>query len=142
MMQMILGRLLFTIVLTATFAVAASAFIAGNRMWVRSHLKKNQYRGKVNSAAPTLLYFCSASCAQCKPQENQIEQARTRLERIGSKLEVKKFDALVERELAKSLHVMTVPTTVLMDTEGNIVAWNPGLTRSQKIVNQYESIAR
>jgi hypothetical protein len=142
MMQMILGRILLSVLLTATFAAVASAFIAGNRKWIRSRLKKSQYTGKVDSAVPTILYFWTASCAQCNPQERQIEQARDELERSGRVLEVRKVNALEDRGLAKSMHVMTVPTTVLLDIEGNIVAWNSGLTRSQKIVSQYESIAR
>jgi thioredoxin-like negative regulator of GroEL len=141
MMHMILGRLLLSVVMSATFAAAALAFIAGNRKWLRSRLKKSQHTGVIDSAAPTILYFWSANCAQCKPQERQIEQARDELARSGRVLEVRKVNALEERELAKAMNVMTVPTTVLIDAERNIVAWNPGLTRTEKIVNHFETIS-
>jgi hypothetical protein len=53
-------------------------------------------------------------------------------------LEVHKFNALKELVLAKEMHVMTVPTTVLLDSQGAITAWNAGLTQAQKLVEQFE----
>jgi thiol-disulfide isomerase/thioredoxin len=141
MMQEILGRLLLSAILAVAFAVAALAFIAGNRVWVRLHRGRNRLTGNVASANPTLLYFWSAGCVQCRFQESQIEQAQVALGRMGRILEVQKVDALAERELAKSMRVMTVPTTVLLDAGGNMAGWNAGLTLSQKIVSQFESIA-
>jgi len=40
--------------------------------------------------------------------------------------------------LAKEMQVMTVPTTILLDSHGSIAAWNAGLTQTQKIIEQFE----
>jgi hypothetical protein len=36
--------------------------------------------------------------------------------------------------------VMTVPTTVLLNSQGNVTTWNPGLTLADTIVKQYLAI--
>jgi len=43
-------------------------------------------------------------------------------------------------DLVKALHVMTVPTTVLVDARGKIAAMNPGLTPWRTIVDQCQAI--
>jgi thioredoxin-like negative regulator of GroEL len=86
------------------------------------------------------LYFWSAGCAQCRPQERQIEQAKAMLQKAGKLFTVLKLNALEEQQLASSMHVMTVPTTVLLDEKGNVAAWNPGLTEWRTIVDQYRTI--
>jgi hypothetical protein len=55
-------------------------------------------------------------------------------------LNVHKYNALEELALAKEMHVMTVPTTVLLDPQGGIAAWNPGLTPSRKIAEQVQTM--
>jgi hypothetical protein len=55
-------------------------------------------------------------------------------------LNVHKYNALEELALAKEIQVMTVPTTVLLDSQVGIAAWNPGLTPSRKIVEQVQTI--
>jgi thioredoxin-like negative regulator of GroEL len=137
MMNAIIERLLFAVILSATFAAGIAAFIAGNRRYVRSRLGRNQLGGIVDSANPTVVYFWSANCSQCVPQEHQIEKAQAELRRTGKGFAIRKIDALAEKELAKSMHVLTVPTTVLVNPDGKIVAWNPGFARSEKIVNQF-----
>ncbi len=88
-----------------------------------------------------MLYFWTDDCALCVPQERQIEEARTTLARRGRKLQVKKINALEESELVKRMNVMTVPTTVLLDSDGKVVAWNPGLRGAQKLITQLEKAA-
>lgn len=137
MIQIIVERLLFTVLLSGIFAGGTVVFIAGSRRYVRSRIAKNRFKGFVDSPNPTLIYFWSANCGQCHPQELQIEKARVEMCRNGKGLAVRKVDALAEKELAKTLHVMTVPTTVLVDADGRLIAWNPGLTKSEKIVDQF-----
>lgn len=141
-MQEILERFLLSAALAAAFAGAAMAIAAGNRVWARYRHDRSRIGRIADPANPTLLCFTSAGCAQCADQERQIEQARTTLGRRGRILAVRKLDAHEERDLARSMHVITVPTTVLLDAGGNIAAWNPGLTRSQTIVSQFETMVR
>jgi thioredoxin-like negative regulator of GroEL len=93
----------------------------------------------LSSDHPTLLYFWSHACMQCKPQERNIERAKELLRKTGRTFDTLKLNAVEERQLAKLLHVMTVPTTVLLDPRGSVKAWNAGLVNAQKLVDQLES---
>jgi thioredoxin-like negative regulator of GroEL len=95
--------------------------------------------GAKSSGIPVLLYFWSTGCTQCLPQEQQVALAKATLEREGKILEVRKFNALEEPGLVKAMRVMTVPTVVLLGPQGEVAAWNPGLTPAGKIVAQYKS---
>jgi len=91
----------------------------------------------IETGKPVLLYFWTSHCAQCKPQERQIEQAQNFLRQSGKTLKVQKLNALEEQTLAKYMHVMTVPTTVLLNSQGDATTWNPGLTHADTIIKQY-----
>jgi thioredoxin-like negative regulator of GroEL len=102
--------------------------------------RKKRLPVTVETGKPILLYFWTSDCAQCKPQERQIERAQAILQQSGKTLKIQKFDALEEHVLAKLMNVMTVPTTVLLNSHGNVTTWNPGLTPADTIVKQYLAI--
>ena len=108
---------------------------------IRRRSQRRRLPTKFMFAKPALLYFWTPECSQCKPQERQIEKAIIGLRQLGKVLKVHKYNALEELVLAKEMQVMTVPTTVLLDSQGRIAAWNPGLTPSRKIVEQYQTIS-
>jgi thioredoxin-like negative regulator of GroEL len=120
-------------------------FIATGKAWgalARRALGNRSHAGAiVNLGSPTLLYFWSMDCASCAVQERHIEEAREVLEKGGRRLEVRKVNALEETALTRSMKVLTVPTTVLLDRRGNVLAWNPGLRPAQTIVSQVEAAA-
>jgi thioredoxin-like negative regulator of GroEL len=138
---MSLDRFLLSILLMAAFAIAAKAFAVVNRRNLRSRSKKGRHFEQIASGTPTLLYFWTSDCALCVPQERQIEQARAAVARKGRRLEVRKINAFEEAELAKSMNVRTVPTTVLVDAKGRIAAWNAGLREARKLLSQFESVS-
>lgn len=141
MMQGVLDRFLFSVLVAGTFAAAGGILFAVVRQWMGARLRRDRSAQGVTSSNPVLLYFWSAGCSQCKPQEAQIEQARAVLEGRGTSLQVRKIDAVQEKGLAKSMRVMTLPTTILIDQHGKVIAWNPGLTPSRSIVDQYQRLA-
>lgn len=137
----IMGRILATLVVVIVFtALVKSIALLARRRVIAQSAEVPGLRMNKRSSDPTLLYFWSDGCAQCAPQERQIEQAKQTLAHSGRSLTVVKLNALEEEKLASSLNVMTVPTTVLLDTEGNVSAWNPGLTPMRKLVEQFETI--
>jgi thiol-disulfide isomerase/thioredoxin len=140
MMPMIIERILASIVFIAGFAILVKSF-GFLRQW-RAQTSSIAHRlpAGLKSEEPSLLYFWSNGCAQCKPQERQIEQAKETLLQTGQKFSVVKVNALEEQQLASLMHVMTVPTTVLLDSHGNISALNPGLTPWRTLVEQFRSV--
>ncbi len=136
-----LDRLLVSMLIIGAFGVAAKAVGAINRHLVLARGGKGGRLKRIAGGTPTLIYFWTTDCALCVPQERQIEQARAALERQGRRLQVRKVNAMEEDELVRVMNVMTVPTTVLLDGKGNVVAWNPGLREAQKLVSQFEKAA-
>ena len=139
-MQNMFERFLFSMILLLLFAAAVKVYGVYRQRQISRRSQTRSLPNKVRFDKPVLLYFWTPECSQCKPQEQQIEKAVTGLRLSGKELEVHKYNALKELVLAKEMHVMTVPTTVLLDSQGAITAWNAGLTQAQKLVEQFEII--
>ncbi len=136
-----LDRFLLSILVMTAFALATKAIAAMNRRTVRSRSQNGGLLEQLAGGTPTLLYFWTRDCALCAPQERQIEQARSALARAGRRLQVQKINAIEDNVLVKRMNVMTVPTTVVLDGRGNVVAWNPGLREAGKLISQFEDAA-
>lgn len=136
-----LDRFLFSILVLVAFVAVSKALGAMNRRSVRSRSRKGGLLRKIAGGTPTLLYFWTSDCALCGPQERQIEQARSVIARGGKDLQVRKINASEEDELVRKMNVMTVPTTVMLDGMGKVVAWNPGLREARMLISQFEKAA-
>ncbi|MAT97089.1 MAG: hypothetical protein CL608_08105 [Anaerolineaceae bacterium] len=90
------------------------------------------------STTPTILYFASESCAACPSQARYLDQLVSQWQ---DKLEVQKIDAEVEPETAVKYGVFTLPTTILIDQQGDVREINYGLTPTQKLTQQVASLA-
>jgi thiol-disulfide isomerase/thioredoxin len=140
MTQIIVQRIFLSSEIFLAFILLVKSYGAYNEWKVRLRSRTKLLLSSIETGRPILLYFWTSDCAQCKPQERQIERAQAVLEQSGRTLKVQKFNALEEHALAKLMNVLTVPTTVLVDSNGNVTAWNPGLTQARKIVEQYGSL--
>ena len=90
------------------------------------------------SKTPTILYFASESCAACPSQARYLEQLVSQWQ---DKLNVQKIDAEVEPETAVKYGVFTLPTTILIDQQGDVREINYGLTHTQKLTRQVAQLA-
>lgn len=88
------------------------------------------------TAGPTVLYFASESCAACPSQERYLQQLVAK----HDGLEVQKIDAELEQETAAKYRVFTLPTTILLDPQGEVREINYGLTHTQKLIQQVTKI--
>ncbi len=106
----------------------------------RHRLRKQDGEPARDSGLPTghprLLYFWTEECAPCRAQEREINQAKKQLEVSGVHLTVDKLNAHSEKLFVQRFNIMTVPTTVLLDSRGVVVGWNPGLTHANRLVDQ------
>ena len=140
MMPIIFQQLIIASVLFGAFILASRNYGRWKFRKLQNAAWENLLPSLVMSQHPTLLYFWSAGCAQCKPQEYHIEQAKSILSSDGRPLHVLKLNAVEELDLAKALQVATVPTTIFIDTRRKVTAWNPGLTQARTLVEQYRNI--
>ncbi len=85
------------------------------------------------ASAPAVLYFTTPTCAQCRFQQTPaLAQAQERL----AELQVLKLDAIEHQRLADYYHVMTVPTTIVLNSQRRPVAINHGLATAERLLAQ------
>lgn len=84
-----------------------------------------------------ILSFSGEDCRQCKfqaPILQRIQEAR------GNAISVMEIDASAEPELSARYQVLTVPTTVILDTNGKAQAINYGFANTQKLLAQIDAL--
>jgi hypothetical protein len=78
---------------------------------------------------PYILYFTGEGCTVCRTHQ---EPALARLAGVR----VDKVDALADRALADRFHVYTLPTTVVMSSQGTALNVNYGYAAANKLERQ------
>ena len=87
---------------------------------------------------PVIVYFTTPDCAPCKTiQRPALDQIKTML---GEKLQVIEIDAYEQPDLATQWGVMSVPTTFLLDANGEARYVNNGVARAEKLMEQLQTL--
>jgi thioredoxin-like negative regulator of GroEL len=85
-----------------------------------------------------ILAFSSPDCRQChKLQQPALERV---LEARGETVSVINIDAPSSPELTQRYRVLTVPTTVILDTEGHAHGVNYGFANTQQLLEQIDQV--
>jgi hypothetical protein len=85
-----------------------------------------------------ILAFQSEDCRQCHTL--QAPALKRLLETCGDTVVVMEIDAPDAPELTQRYHVLTLPTTVVLDASGNARAVNYGFAPTQRLLEQVNSI--
>lgn len=56
--------------------------------------------------------------------------------RMGDRIEIREVDVLAAREVARAFGIFSVPTTVVVDGRGEVVAFNIGVTSTEQLLAQ------
>lgn len=126
---MIYERLLVIIILAL---VGTGAFTALKQVHVQ-RLNRRTPRQK-SDGRPTLLYFRSDSCAVCPTQARFLEQLAGDGE--NGRFTIQKIDVDTDPDKARQYGIMTLPTTMVLDTAGQVININYGLTPPHKLAKQ------
>ena len=116
------------------WALAAAGLVvlaaAGLEIY-RSRRARRRAVGLVASPAsdPYILYFTGENCSVCRTHQ---EPALARLDGVR----IDKVDAVADRTLADRFHVYTLPTTVVMASDGRAVHVNYGYAATPKLERQ------
>ncbi|HEY4032623.1 MAG TPA: thioredoxin family protein [Ktedonobacteraceae bacterium] len=97
--------------------------------------------GEAGAISPTrvrILAFASEDCHQCHTLQAPV--LRRVKEAHGDAVTVIEIDAPNSPELTQRYHVLTVPTTVLLDVKGKAHAVNYGFTNAQSLLKQVDEI--
>lgn len=108
-------------------------------LWLAWHLYKGLLVRQIsvsgqNRGKPTLLYFTADYCTTCRLRQTPVVQEL--VARLGNCVAVEAYDVTKNQDLAKKYKVLTLPTTVIINREGQVNAVNYGLTSLAKLEQQ------
>lgn len=136
-----LGILALVILISASLLWLGRAFVARQRKLALASGPLNdaltsgpgQPAGKVR-----ILAFSSADCTQCHTlQQPALQRLRTLR---GEAIDIVEIDAPNSPELTRRYHILTVPSTVLLNPAGEARAINYGFASSGKLQQQIDAM--
>jgi thioredoxin 1 len=104
----------------------------GANTWLRRSIQVDE--GTLNSDRPALLYFSSPDCAPCRLLQAPILDSLRNT--FGNCVHFQEYDAVAQPEFARRYRVLTVPTTVVIGSDGDVVAINYGVAQADKLHRQ------
>lgn len=108
-------------------------------VWVLLRRRATWYQGRdaadlLEDGRPIVLAFSTPDCVPCrtaqKPALDQLQR------RYTDRVDVRVVDATLNPELADRFGILTVPSTVVVGTDGRVLAVNYGLARADKLATQ------
>lgn len=124
--------------LGVVFAIIALIGIVHRLLRVYQYRRLQAGSSLSSSARPTLIVVVSAHCAVCPAQKNVV----TLLAQRYPSLQVVTLDAETQMDRVRQLSVMTVPTTLLQDTDGTVLKINNGFIALEPLARQVEGMMR
>jgi len=99
-----------------------------------------KYRGLENFrlGVPAILYFTSPTCAPCKTVQRPAIQSVKEIH--GECIQIIEVDASERTDLADYWGVLSVPTTFIIDKDGQPRFLNHGVTLAGKLQQQVETM--
>ncbi len=91
----------------------------------------------VGHGQPALLYFRSDTCAVCPAQGRVVDSLATQW---SGRLKIERIDAEREPETAARYAVFSLPTTILVDSDGRVRHVNYGLADATKLQRQLSDV--
>ncbi len=128
---MMLERIVVSIVLVGAGIVAYQFLLFAQQRWAKVGSKRGARPDR-----SALLVFTSPTCAPCKLQQLPI------VERLmvdwHDKIDVDVVDVSERPEVAAQYGVWSLPTTIVLDRQRNVIAINQGVASERKLREQLE----
>lgn len=135
MENMLLIRLTWT---AAILAAGVGLYLLINRLILARSPRHNASRAGIQPGKPAILYFTTPDCAPCKTvQRPALQRLHNRL---GDGLQIVEINAADQPDLARAWHVLSVPTTFIIDAEGQPRHVNHGVAGAEKLLQQINQI--
>jgi F plasmid transfer operon protein TraF len=94
--------------------------------------------GRLARGRVRILFFSSADCSQCHTLQ---QPALRRLQELrGEEIDVVEIDASSSPGLARRYHILTLPSTVVLNDAGEPHAVNYGFANVKKLREQVETV--
>ena len=138
------GSILITRALIALTIMGAGIILyrLANRV-ILLRAQKNSQSGSTRQpillhGVPAILYFTTPECVACKAIQRPVLQHLQ--DQLGSRLEVIEVNAAERPDLAGRWGVLSVPTTFIIDEQGQLRHVNHGVARADKLLQQLDGI--
>jgi thiol-disulfide isomerase/thioredoxin len=130
----ILSRALWALAIAIT---GVAAYGLTNRVILARAANKSPGLDGFAPGIPAILYFTTPTCAPCKtvqrPAIQQVQQT------LGNRVQIIEVDASDRIDLAQKWGVMSVPTTFILDKNGQPRRINHGIARADKLLEQLKN---
>jgi hypothetical protein len=138
-----LGVLALIIVLVCAIVWLGQSFVARQRRLALAAVPLEETNSDLLAFGPArkpvrILAFSSADCSQCHTY--QLPALRRLEAQQSENIDVLEIDATNSPELAKRYHVLTVPSTVLLDQAGAAYVVNYGFANLKTLQQQVEKL--
>ena len=142
-----MGELIIRLGILAAVGIVTALLVWGGRRYVEAQRRRalaartfdynNVAVLEDGQASIRILAFSSADCRQChqlqEPALKRVQQAR------GDVVRVVEGDATSDEQLVQRYHVLTVPSTVILDAAGNAQAVNYGFANTRRLLEQVDA---
>lgn len=129
-----LGIVLLLFLLTGALVQVGRLFVAHQR---RLALAATPHPALARGTKVRILAFGSASCTQCRTLQQPVLRRLQALQ--STQLDVLEIDAPGSPELAGRYHILTVPSTVILGQEGQVLAINYGFAPLERLQAQIDA---
>ena len=108
---------------------------AGHPLYALNTMKEDV----TSSVSPVrILAFSTEDCKQCHQlQAPALQRVR---ERYQDTVAIVEIDAVTSPQLAQQYHILTVPSTVILDATGQARAVNYGFANTQRLLQQVDAV--
>ena len=140
-MTSILARLLIlvlVVVLVWLLVLAVRRFVDAQKKQLLGTTQPSMLPPDSAAALVRILAFSSEDCRPCHTLQRPALEAVSAQK--GDLVTINWIDAPTEPDLAQRYHVMTVPTTVVLDTENRVQAVNYGFAPTDRLLEQIDAI--
>ncbi len=127
----IVARLLITLLL---IALGIGLYYLTNRVILARVRGRRLGLESLHPGIPAILYFTSPTCAPCKTVQRP-ELARLQ-EQMGDRVQIIQVDCTERPDLAEYWGVLSVPTTFIIDAQGEPRGINHGVVRAKQLYQQ------
>lgn len=108
-------------------------------MWLGWQLMKTRLVRTIDARSetggkPTLLYFTGDYCTVCKFQQSPVVEALAA--KFSDAVAIRQVNVSAEPELASKYKVLTLPTTVVVNAQGQVAHINYGLADLVRLETQ------
>lgn len=131
---------LFIVIAAMVLCIAAFQLFRWLQQRRAQNAASEQNGIQIHAGTLHIVYFWSERCPQCKSAQKPILERL--LERTGEEIvELIALRVEDDDDLAKSWGVRTLPTTYVLDRQGNVSHINNGLVSESRLLQQLELIA-